>query len=202
MAGYYYSANFPDPRGTMETLGIQGEARRDLPTSSGLPVPNEITMEILENLVPAHNLFNPVYVGSMSLTSAIEMRTTLHGLCRVCRGMNQIAFPYLYRVIVIRDSNELRRLHETLMKGKPAQGRAGLGGYIKSLAVHQNIVLPPPGQGRYMSPGDFSNTIVSILRRAPCLTKFSLVPIRTEVLQVSTRCPRQPLDQFHKSGTF
>ncbi|KAG6354037.1 hypothetical protein INS49_005008 [Diaporthe citri] len=35
MAGHHHNAHFPDPRGTMETLGVQGDARMDAPASSG-----------------------------------------------------------------------------------------------------------------------------------------------------------------------
>lgn len=164
----------------MEALAVQCEAKWDVAVPSPLPVPVETMVNIIENLVPTHNLFNPVYVGSKALASAIEMRNKLQTLCRVSQRMNAIAVPYLYRIIVITDSNELTRLHETLMK-KSVRQPAGLGGYIESLAVHQNIVSPRSEYGRYMSVDQFSNSIVSILQRSPRLTKFSLVPVGMEV---------------------
>lgn len=184
MAEGYHSEDFPEPSRTMESLALQCEAKWDVVVPSPLPVPVETMVNIIENLVPAHNLFNPVYVGSKALASAIEMRNKLQTLCRVSQRMNAIAVPYLYRIIVITDSNELTCLHETLMK-KSLKQPAGLGGYIESLAVHQNIVPPRFGDGQYMSLGHFCNSLMSIIQESPRLTKFSLVPIAKGVFQIS-----------------
>lgn len=183
MAEGYHGEDFPEPSRTIESLAVQCEAKWDVAVQSPLPVPVETMVNIIENLAPAHNLFNPVYVGSKALASAIEMRNKLQTLCRVSQRMNAIAVPYLYRIIAIKDSNELTCLHETLKK-KSLNQPAGLGGHIQSLAVHQNIVSPRCGDGQYMSLDQFCNSIMSIIQRSPRLTKFSLVPIAKEVFQI------------------
>lgn len=161
----------------METLALLGEARRG---ESPLPVPNEIMMEILKNLIRAHSLFNPVYVDSMALTSAKNMRKRLRRLCLVSRRMRRVAMPYLYQLILITDSNKLARLHETLEK-YPV-----LYAHLESLAVHQNIVSTETGEEHYMSLSESSYTIVSILEKAPRLVRLSLVPTGVEVFQDAT----------------
>lgn len=172
----------------MEALAVQGVARRDAARPSHLSVPVEIMRNIIENLVPTHNLFNPVYVGSMALSSALEMRTKLYELCLLSRDMKGIATEYLYRVIVIKDSKELARLHGTL-RNDSVKRTPVLRYYVQSLAVHQNIIWSPPRQGQYMSLDGFSHTIMSILHKAPRLAKFSLIPFGMEVFQVLNPWP-------------
>lgn len=146
-------------------------------------------MNIVGNLIPAHNLLNPLYIGSNALSSAIEIRSTLYNLCLVSKRTNAIAKPYLYRVIVIRDSNKLKRLKEILVEDSARQSPV-LCRYIESLSVHQNLVAPTSLEERRMSRKEFSDTILSILRRTPRLITMSLVPIGTKVFRVSA--PQTP----------
>lgn len=169
-------------------LAIQYHARRRVAATSIVILPNEIIMKIVESLVPTHDLLNPSYVGSRALRSAKTARRTLLRFCMVSKRMNALVIPYLYRDIIITDSNKLRRLHDILVE-HPVKLAPILCSYIKSLAVHQKIVAPPSSGEQDMSLEDFSFKIISILEITPRLTKFSLVPIGTEVFQVSAPCP-------------
>lgn len=139
-------------------------------------------MNIAENLVPALKLFEPVYIGSEAFTSATEMRAILWGLCQASRWMNGIVTPYLYQAVFVLDANKLACLQRTLEEDSEME-TPELCRYIESLAVHQNIVSPGPGQERHMSVDGFSTTIYSILQKLPRLSRFSLVPIQMEVIQ-------------------
>lgn len=162
----------------MEALAVQDGARNYKTLPSPLPVPEEIMVNIVRNLLSrTTNLLNPVYLGSRALTSAEQIRRRLRSLCLVSQRMNGIVTPYLYRIIFITDSNKLTRLHQTLEKDPV------LYGYLELFAVHQNVVPTQTGEGRKMSPSEFSNTVFCILKKAPRLARFSLVPTGMKVLQ-------------------
>lgn len=185
MAEDYYSHYITESSRAMESLNIQGSMEMGAAALSSLFVPDEIIVDILENLVPAHNLFNPVYLGARVLDPILEGLDTLRAFCLVSRRMNTIATQFLYRVIFIADSYSLTCLHETLEEDSAHESPV-LCGYIESLVVYQHIVPAQTGPADCISLDSFSSMIVSILQKSPRLAKFSLVPIGSEVFQNST----------------
>ena len=185
MAEGYHGHELPESSGAMEGRATQNTAQRVAHAPFSLFVPNEVIVDILENLVPAHNFLNPVYVQSDAFTSAVEGLDALQACCLVSGRMNAIATPFLYQVIVIPNSNKLACLHETL-KNDCARKVPVLCGYIESLAVLQRIVPPQTGADQCMSLDVFSSMIISIFQKSPRLAMFSLVPTGLEVFQNST----------------
>ncbi|KAL1882910.1 hypothetical protein Daus18300_000548 [Diaporthe australafricana] len=164
---------------TMQSLALQhhrdaGHSQMALitgPRATFGSLPNETIFEILENLTPAHDTIDPVFVGSKALATAQERLNALQALCLASKRMEAMARPYLWRVIVIPDPNKLICLQRSIAACPT------LGLLIKSLAVHQNHELSKKAE---MSLRELSRIVVAILEKTPRLVALSMIGLRKE----------------------
>lgn len=167
MAEGYSTGQIPGLSVGMKALDIQNKTQADTSNMCDglLSLPNEVLIEMVKHLSPAHDTVQTGYPGSDDLRSAQAGLDALQALCRVSGRMQDVAKPELYRTIVVSDPYKLHRLRETLDKDPE------LGEGVRSLAVYRDF---DESDDDDHTAKEFSKTLVAVLEKTPGLLILSL----------------------------